>query len=423
MHPKYHNHLLKCQFIDDCVAGTSAIKHGQSDFDYLPMYPSECDGVSVGQQYYALRKRMSHYEPVILRLINECVGMMCMNEPVIGFGVNDDTESAEEVRDIRYNGTLQKDGLSGLKVRTCRFVLQHGRYLLLLDSVGESGTNRAEFRVLEYKAASILDGDMTDDGRFLRWLLIDESTDVFNHAEKKWETLFRWRVAGVDATGHYYSSLLEGTKIEVEQKWQEFDLLTPPEEITVWPAFRGDYLTFIPATIVNLTNQGVHGYEDPPFLDVAHTSIEAYNLSSLYVCALQKNAQPTIVGVNVNPAMVKTEITNSDGTKGTKEIPIPLTLGGAIWFKSPPGGTASQSSVNMLETSGAGAEIGESSIEIPVSYDGTDVTVRLDPKFVIEFARSLPADKLVTVRLDAAGERPVLFTTDDSCRYVVMPLA
>ncbi len=160
MHPKYHNHLLKCQFIDDCVAGTSAIKHGQSDFDYLPMYPSECDGVSVGQQYYALRKRMSHYEPVILRLINECVGMMCMNEPVIGFGVNDDTESAEEVRDIRYNGTLQKDGLSGLKVRTCRFVLQHGRYLLLLDSVGESGTNRAEFRVLEYKAASILDGEM-----------------------------------------------------------------------------------------------------------------------------------------------------------------------------------------------------------------------------------------------------------------------
>lgn len=227
---------------------------------------------------------------------------------------------------------------------------------------------------------------------------------------------------GVDATGHYYSSLLEGTKIEVEQKWQEFDLLTPPEEITVWPAFRGDYLTFIPATIVNLTNQGVHGYEDPPFLDVAHTSIEAYNLSSLYVCALQKNAQPTIVGVNVNPAMVKTEITNSDGTKGTKEIPIPLTLGGAIWFKSPPGGTASQSSVNMLETSGAGAEIGESSIEIPVSYDDTDVAVKLDPRFVIEFAKSLPADKLVTVRLDAAGERPVLFTTDDSCRYVVMPM-
>ncbi len=85
-------------------------------------------------------------------------------------------------------------------------------------------------------------------------------------------------------------------------------------------------------------------------------------------------------------------------------------------------GVEMTATTGLLKFGGAGAEIGESSIEIPVSYDGADVTVKLDPKFVIEFAKSLPADKLVTVRLDAAGERPALFATDDSCRYVVMPL-
>ncbi len=75
-----------------------------------------------------------------------------------------------------------------------------------------------------------------------------------------------------------------------------------------------------------------------------------------------------------------------------------------------------------LVMSGSTADIGQSRIEIPISYDGEPVTVTLDHRFVSDFLKVLDAEKTVTVDVES-GDAAALFLTDDGYGYVVMPLA
>ncbi|MDR0869994.1 MAG: DNA polymerase III subunit beta [Planctomycetaceae bacterium] len=70
---------------------------------------------------------------------------------------------------------------------------------------------------------------------------------------------------------------------------------------------------------------------------------------------------------------------------------------------------------------GSGNEVGKSSVETAISYTGEKVETKLDPKFVKDFLRVLPADKLVSLYF-ASGE-PVLAKTDDDYTYIVMPMS
>lgn len=74
-----------------------------------------------------------------------------------------------------------------------------------------------------------------------------------------------------------------------------------------------------------------------------------------------------------------------------------------------------------LELSGHGAEIGESNIEVPISYEGPELTVKMDPKFMEDFLRVL--DSETTVSLYIENEEPVLCRTEDDYSYVIMPLS
>ncbi len=74
-----------------------------------------------------------------------------------------------------------------------------------------------------------------------------------------------------------------------------------------------------------------------------------------------------------------------------------------------------------LELYASGAEVGESSVELPISYSGEKIVLRLDPKFVIDFLRVLESEKSVSTFL-ASGE-PVCWKTDDGYEYVVMPIS
>lgn len=69
-----------------------------------------------------------------------------------------------------------------------------------------------------------------------------------------------------------------------------------------------------------------------------------------------------------------------------------------------------------------GAELGESRIEMPVSYEGREVIVKLDPQYVSEFLRVLDEKAMITIRLQD-NESAVVFETDDGYMHVVMPLA
>jgi DNA polymerase-3 subunit beta len=68
------------------------------------------------------------------------------------------------------------------------------------------------------------------------------------------------------------------------------------------------------------------------------------------------------------------------------------------------------------------AEVGQSRVEFPIPYDGSNITVTMDHRFVADFLKVLDPEKTFTCEIENA-DGPALFTTDDGYSYVVMPLA
>lgn len=75
-----------------------------------------------------------------------------------------------------------------------------------------------------------------------------------------------------------------------------------------------------------------------------------------------------------------------------------------------------------LLLAGHGAEEGESHIELPIAYDGAEVIVRMDPRYVIDFLRVLDAEQVCTVEL-RGSDKGLVFTTDDGYACIIMPLS
>ncbi len=76
---------------------------------------------------------------------------------------------------------------------------------------------------------------------------------------------------------------------------------------------------------------------------------------------------------------------------------------------------------NLCMTSEA-ADVGRSKIEIPISYEGDEITITFDPRFVGDFLKILEAESSIQVEL-TDGESAAVLKKDDSYTYVVMPLS
>ncbi len=75
-----------------------------------------------------------------------------------------------------------------------------------------------------------------------------------------------------------------------------------------------------------------------------------------------------------------------------------------------------------LVLSGSTADVGQSRVELPIPYDGTEITITLDHRFLADFLKVLDPEKTFTMEIENA-ETAVLCTTDDGYGYVIMPLA
>lgn len=69
-----------------------------------------------------------------------------------------------------------------------------------------------------------------------------------------------------------------------------------------------------------------------------------------------------------------------------------------------------------------GAEYGESHVELPIAYDGPDITITLDPRYLNDFLRVLNPESTLVMEL-RDGESATVCSTDDGYAYVIMPLA
>ena len=76
----------------------------------------------------------------------------------------------------------------------------------------------------------------------------------------------------------------------------------------------------------------------------------------------------------------------------------------------------------VLRLTSVAADIGQSKIEMPISYDGTAITITFDPRYIADFLRILDASTSVKLQL-TDGESAAVLRTDDGYTYVIMPLA
>lgn len=75
-----------------------------------------------------------------------------------------------------------------------------------------------------------------------------------------------------------------------------------------------------------------------------------------------------------------------------------------------------------LVLSGHTAEVGQSRVELPIPYEGEEVVLSLDHRFVSDFLKVLPADGIFSINV-SDGDSAALCTTTDGYSYVLMPLA
>ena len=75
-----------------------------------------------------------------------------------------------------------------------------------------------------------------------------------------------------------------------------------------------------------------------------------------------------------------------------------------------------------LRLSSKATDIGQSKIELPISYDGADVTITFDPRFVADFLRVLDPAGQAQFRITDHDSAAVL-AAEDRYTYVIMPLS
>lgn len=76
----------------------------------------------------------------------------------------------------------------------------------------------------------------------------------------------------------------------------------------------------------------------------------------------------------------------------------------------------------LLTLKSRAADVGESKIELPISYEGSPLTITLDPRYLVDFLRTLDAQQVFRLNM-TTGEDAALCSVDDSYKYVVMPLS
>jgi len=79
-------------------------------------------------------------------------------------------------------------------------------------------------------------------------------------------------------------------------------------------------------------------------------------------------------------------------------------------------------SKGSLKLNSQAAEIGQSKIELPIPYDGEDIKITFDPRYVADFLKALDSGSQFRFQL-ISHEDPAVLTTEDHYTYVIMPLS
>ena len=76
-----------------------------------------------------------------------------------------------------------------------------------------------------------------------------------------------------------------------------------------------------------------------------------------------------------------------------------------------------------LTLAGSTAEAGQSRVELPIAYDGPQIIVSLDHRFVLEFLKVLSPEQNIVLDIENGETATVFYADEERYGYVVMPLS
>ena len=74
-----------------------------------------------------------------------------------------------------------------------------------------------------------------------------------------------------------------------------------------------------------------------------------------------------------------------------------------------------------LKLSSEAATAGTSELELPISYDGEGILIRLDPRFFIDFLKTLSPNAAINLKI-VDDEVPIVLSTEDGSTYLIVPM-
>jgi DNA polymerase III subunit beta len=189
--------------------------------------------------------------------------------------------------------------------------------------------------------------------------------------------------------------------------------------------------------VVRGTGTAVGGHSTKDFTPVVPS--KAMNLIDR---TLQTEEEDVFVALHPNKVLVRTQraVISSRLVEGRfpryqevfpshSEVTIPLnvrdllqaTRQAAIVTSEESRGVDFTFSEGKLTLAAHAAEVGQSQVELPISYNGKELTITFDPRYLVDMLRVLNEESNITVDL-IDHQSAAVFKTDDGYTYIVMPL-
>lgn len=287
--PEYNDLQDARQLVDDCLAGQKTIK---SKCKYLP--PNEWQKRHEEQYISFLRRALFPSETRYALDIYE--GLFSMGEPTIRL------PKGKELDYLREYASVYNDSLKSVQMRLNSEQMAHGLRCLLVETRNDK---EHPFFIREYSADKFLRSHFIDVGgeSYADFILMDESTGVYDITTKTDSIDFKLRVFALDARGNYYQR-----KVKLED-FPAFDPKNPPDdEDTVYPTYLGKAFKRIPFVWCGVTSLSGSSFDYPPLQSMADTEIALYVAMANHSQHIYMNTQEILVFTGVSPDAIPKDI-------------------------------------------------------------------------------------------------------------------
>jgi len=316
---------------------------------------------------------------------------------------------------IRYDVTgIEVDAPGAAVLPVARFgsiLRESSDATFSIESDGEGTTVRGERS--QFKLSSEKPQDFPTVAEFGESSFYEVSARLFRE-------LIRRTIFSTDSESSRYA--LGGVKLEFKDNMltavgtdgRRLAKMEGPAQVVGEPAPFGD-VTVVPTRAMSLIERAISDDASEVQIAICDNKVKVKNPRGTISAGLLEGRYPrwrdvfpqrpnsTKIDLTVSPvnaAVRQAAIVTSEESRG-----IDFTFGGG-----------------SLVLSGQTAEVGQSRVELPISYDGEPISISLDPRFVLDFLKVLEPEKMFSIDLQDSDAAAVC-TTDDGYGYVIMPLA